>query len=340
MDSGSRKVFVLGAGFTRAFLPDAPLMTDDYEGESLVKTFEKFSHALKLLELERKRDPSGAGRINIERLMTRLDGRMPHDFEQAADEELGLLLSEIKKVFIRQLEKAKAGPIHGDRLRDFARYCTANKVTCITFNYDDILDEALWAVEQGNDWHPDMGYGFFCQPSEVCMGTGSFFNLRTSMHLLKLHGSVNWRIKRGSSRPYAVNAVVHHEKWYPGFSSNLAYKESDLILHLESEPFIVPPVLMKSAIMEQPILRVSWTLAYQTLVNADEVVFIGYSLPVTDIAAGFLFGETLKSDQVRVVNTDSQAIEAYRQVFKDIKTGQFECKDALKWATEILSRDT
>jgi hypothetical protein len=31
MTSHPRKVFVLGAGFTKAFLPQAPLLTDDYE---------------------------------------------------------------------------------------------------------------------------------------------------------------------------------------------------------------------------------------------------------------------------------------------------------------------
>ena len=34
---------------------------------------------------------------------------------------------------------------------------------------------------------------------------------RTAMFLLKLHGSVNWRLKRGYSAPYAIDAVLHHK---------------------------------------------------------------------------------------------------------------------------------
>ena len=103
--SDGRTVFVLGAGVTRAFFPSTPLMTDDYEVETLAEKFKGFRHASRILDWERNRELKGY--INIERLMTRLDGRMPYDFDQGADEELGMLVTEVKKRFIRRIEGTK-----------------------------------------------------------------------------------------------------------------------------------------------------------------------------------------------------------------------------------------
>lgn len=43
-------VYVLGAGFTRAFVPKAPLLVDDYGIPALRKSFESFRHAAAILD--------------------------------------------------------------------------------------------------------------------------------------------------------------------------------------------------------------------------------------------------------------------------------------------------
>ncbi len=62
-------VFVLGAGFTRAFVPQAPLLVDDYKIPCLSKRFASFSHAKAILDdaLAEYSDD----RVNLERIMTR-----------------------------------------------------------------------------------------------------------------------------------------------------------------------------------------------------------------------------------------------------------------------------
>lgn len=348
MDLGPRIVFVLGAGFTRAFLPQAPLLTDDYDGDALTEKFKNFHHASRILGLERSKNLNGY--INVERLMTRLDGLMPYDFEEAANDELTLLLSEVKRCFRRRLEEAKKGPFHAEALAAFARYCVENGITCITFNYDDVFDKALWEVKKPLHgvsppyWHPDGGYGFFCRPSEVCVRDADVFMDTTSMLLLKLHGSINWRVRRGYSQPYAVDALVHDEEWLPSLESAAPDCEA-IANHLEPEPFIVPPVLVKATLIEQPILRLVWSLAYKALGAAERVTFVGYSLPGTDIAAGFLFGEALRKlpmSRLRIVNlgkedADRKTLqEAYGRVFHEITEGQFEFRDALEWSCQLV----
>lgn len=346
MPSSPRTVFVLGAGFTRGFLPRAPLLTDDYQGDDLETKFEGFEHASRIPRLERKRN--SGGRINIERLMTRLDGRMPYDSEQRSDKELDLLLSELLRCFHRRIQQAKEGEWHRSELADFARSVAENGHTCITFNYDDVLDQALWEVKRvlaisgSSYWHPDGGYGFLCRPAETCVQERNVFVDQTSMRLLKLHGSINWRVRRGYRQPYPVDAIVHHEGWFPPVELLEADPEQ-VESHLEPDPFIVPPVLVKSTLVEQPILRLAWSLAYKELERAEQVIFVGYSFPATDMAGSFLFGEALqnlKLSQLKVVNlasdeSEEQVVrESYRKVFSGLSDDQFDFKGALEWSHE------
>jgi hypothetical protein len=341
-----KTVFVLGAGFTRAFAPAAPLMIDDFGGDRLESDFEKFHHAAHILALERGRNPDR--RINIENLMTRLDGRMPYDFEGGAADEIALLLSKVRSEFLRRIKLTKERERHTDELNAFAGYCVKYGVNCITFNYDDLFDEALWRVKSIYDegqppyWHPDSGYGFFCRPaSSIVAFDAGEMNLST-MLLLKLHGSINWRIRRGYREPYSIDALTHYEEWFPPDGMKTAPEEK-IELHLEEEPFIIPPTLNKSALVDQPILRTIWSVAYNKLIAAKEVVFVGYSLPLTDISAANLFSEgIIPGDvRVRVVSraTDGAASErvreTYRRVFPWIQGGDFDFRGALEWAREL-----
>ncbi len=334
-------------------MPRAPLLTDDYDSNALLKTFAELQHARKLLEIELKR--SSNGKINIERLMTRLDGQMPYDFSLGASEQFALLLRELKQVFRRRIEDAKQGDYLNDDLRFFASFCIRQSTPIVTFNYDDLLDEALWRVHEARQaplpipyWHPDGGYGFFCKPAVSCISDVSVFLDKTSMKLCKLHGSINWWPRLGSSQPYDVQSIVHSEPWYPhqgnrGFFAGGGDEEA-IRQHLEPEPFIVPPVLIKSSLVREPILRLVWSQAYQALWSADQVFFVGYSLPPTDLAARFLFTEALQqlsNNSVHVISLAEQEPDkeatrtAYRSVFPQISDRQFDFNGALEWVRGV-----
>jgi hypothetical protein len=117
--------------------------------------------------------------------------------------------------------------------------------------------------------------------------------------------------------------------------------------YLDPEPFIVPPVLTKSDLVEHPVLRVIWSRAFELLKAADKVTFVGYSLPVTDIAAGTLFRESLarlKPTDVKVVDYATEAeqpekrrqvLETYGKVFLDITAAQIDLRGGLAWAQEV-----
>ena len=98
-------MYVTGAGFTRAFVPDAPLLVDDFDNDGLVDKVRGLPNASRLLEWERNQHPDGF--INIERLMTRLDQLMPYDLSQHAADEYRLLLTELKRVFLHRFIEAR-----------------------------------------------------------------------------------------------------------------------------------------------------------------------------------------------------------------------------------------
>jgi hypothetical protein len=167
---------------------------------------------------------------------------------------------------------------------------------------------------------------------------------KISTLLIKLHGSINWYPRKGERAPYGLDAIYHHEDWYPSKSSSLPKGAPDLVArHLESIPFFIPPVLDKRALAGEPILQLVWTLAKKCLSNASRVYFVGYSMPMTDLAARFLFKESLdgRSEIIRVVNFAKceeekvQIRSAYGTVFKELKDNQFDFDGALQWSQQF-----
>lgn len=156
------------------------------------------------------------------------------------------------------------------------------------------------------------------------------------MPLLKLHGSINWRPKLGQTGRVPIDAVTHHENWSPLASASA----QNVAKHLEPQPLMVPPVLSKSSLIEQPVLRLVWSQAFNLLESAHEVTFLGYSLPVTDVAARTLFSEALIDLPLRdihIVNladTDEEIDSlrtAYRSALGDVPDAQFQFGGALDW---------
>lgn len=124
---------------------------------------------------------------------------MPHDYRTGSQQVFTLIVNELSRSFRSRIADAKRQGLQNEgELRLFAGHCIRKHSTCITFNYDDIIDEALWAFnrsyETSGAWSPDWGYGFPCRMSETCVrDTPAEIADSDAMLLLKLHGSLNWR---------------------------------------------------------------------------------------------------------------------------------------------------
>ena len=170
------------------------------------------------------------------------------------------------------------------------------------------------------------------------------------MLLLKLHGSVNWRVQFGEHKPYGHDALLHHEEW-SGLTHDSYYAEAERLL--DHDAFIVPPVLTKSALAVHPILSLVWFRAYEVMSRAEHVVFIGYSMPLTDVGGGFLFreslGHLLPRDNITIVGyahseeerrtPPAALVDAYGSVFGDVlPLHRFNLSGAKAWIQQALSQ--
>ena len=338
--SSNNHVFVLGAGFTRAFVPSAPLLVDDFSNDQIQKKIENLQYASRLFEAERKRPPEG--RINIERLMTRVYDSMPYDKTHRAETEFAILLEELQKALIHRIDQATRDRDLHEGILKFARHCGEVKATCITFNYDDYLDYALRVT---GEWHPESGYGFFCRPASSTVSdhyseTGNY----SSLNLLKLHGSINWRSKLGYSAPCPLESIVYLNEW-KGVLDLYSYINTDVSPHLELGCVTVPPVLTKSSFVKQPVLQLVWTKAFEQLSSADRVTFIGYSFPPTDLAAASLFTEAMDyvaHENIQIVdfkedNTDRKELQQrYCSILGEIPDRNFYFEGAVSWIERNL----
>jgi hypothetical protein len=337
----TNEVFVLGAGFSRALVPQSPLLVDDYGIKELQSRFSRFPHARAILD-DAYRE-FGNGRVDLERLMTRLSG-MPYDAIDAR-RECGLVETGLRQTLVAKLRTAKAAHVNWERLRLFAHRVLSSESSIVTFNYDDVVDEALWraAIELSRDdpiWHPDGGYGFYCRPSSVCVTDTMRYMNETPSLLLKLHGSINWRSRLGESLLRGPGGVLHHQDWTPSIQEiedQTGAPISRIESHLEPEPFIVPPVLAKTELSTHPVLSIIWKLAYEKLASANSVTFIGYSLPKTDLASRTLFREALGNrpnlkmsviDYAAGDGDHARVREAYRSLFEDLRDDAFDFSGA------------
>ena len=167
----------------------------------------------------------------------------------------------------------------------------------------------------------------------------------TSMLLLKLHGSINWYPRKGERHPYNINALHHDEDWFKSDADAYTPPQEMVARHFEPDPFIIPPVLDKTALSNEPVLQVVWSLAKKALEKASHIYFAGYSMPVTDMAVSFLFNESLegRSHQISVINLATQdehkdqIRSAYRKVFPKMKDDQFDFDGALNWTQKVCA---
>lgn len=234
----------------------------------------------------------------------------------------------------------------------------------ISFNYDLLLENELefrqrHRIMNGKErarrfrghmasspwFHIGVSYGF--RPN-VMVPTGVIRPSQrgpfpTDISVLKLHGSMNWRARRGPGLPIHANDVLAMHVYYD-FETVFPNEHRASTSEFDSQPFIVPPTLDKGVIGMNPVLNVVWHRAARLLSSAERIVFIGYSMPETDFYSEFLFRYHTPVECSLVVVGDPNCDEAweerllnrYKAVFgkRDIDWSLFR-KGAVKYCEEL-----
>jgi hypothetical protein len=164
----------------------------------------------------------------------------------------------------------------------------------ISFNYDTVIEEAIWELGGAVD------YGFSrAQFADTRNKANALFTTR----VFKLHGSSNW----ASPKARGVRAKVFDS--YSDFGETLP-------------PLVVPPTWKKGDLA--PLFAEIWRGARAALASATRVCIIGYSMPITDPFFLHLMGSALGDNEglYRMTVVDRQGsgevTKRYRRVFEPL----------------------
>ena len=159
----------------------------------------------------------------------------------------------------------------------------SHNVSIITTNYDMSIDLAL--SEDGLEIDYGIEYRNF--DSEVISRPRD-----AGVKYFKLHGSHNW-LKCNCCGMYYINSKGNISQRF--FDNELNYNNTCICSdHARLQLVLVAPSLVRD--VRDPNLLQIWNLAQESLRTADELIFIGYSLPSEDIA--------IKSLLLRGINTN------------------------------------
>ena len=153
----------------------------------------------------------------------------------------------------------------------------------ISFNYDCVIDHSL-KLHGATKWNPHHGYGFILKGAggknltgdQFWMPPGSGVVAADSIKLLKLHGSLNFLV----TNEMETRPTVHlKERPYTKQHGELRFT-------------IIPPESSKR--YEQGVFGRMWKSAADEIHRTRTIVFIGYSLPTTDMHSTALFRISVK----------------------------------------------
>lgn len=192
-------------------------------------------------------------------------------------EALVYCIAKILKIKLQPREEENPTPqyhrLFVQNILNERRQIDPSDYSFISLNYDILLDYAL--IDLYPRWHVDYGISFrkFHEPHPD-----------QGIKLLKLHGSLNWMFC----------PVCNTMKL------NLKGKIADIVISEEipcdlddaaQRPVIIPPTWLK--VYDNAYLVKIWLEAEHTLRRANEVFFIGYSLPESDIHVRYLLKKSL-----------------------------------------------
>ena len=299
----TKKVFFIGAGFSKAIDEHYPLMWQ------LTENIETEIGNTKSSLAEHYREIAPNIKQNIESLLTYLSTDFPWKSDTTKYANLALY-EEVIKLISKKFSSLAKQSIQDFRRSNnigekLAQYVSTHLDECnfITLNYDLLLEETL--LSKLKDINSQLGFAdFYKYPmawigSRNHSGTFGFTNYERENKpnvpvILKLHGSANWFWA-------GVNPsdIIYYRNWNKNEKGNI-----DMGL----KPYIIPPVMDKDAFYNHIAIHALWQRAEKVLKEADEIYIIGFSFPQTDLSVKYLFQSALRHSNAKiyVVNPETE----------------------------------
>jgi hypothetical protein len=291
--TGQNEVVVLGAGFSHAISRHLPLANElgkrahervALSDPALFRGSTRFSYDypfevwLSLLAEEQPFLREDANLLNASRFV------------------------KLKRAIAETLSDAQvqAGDERPQWFHDLLTVLHYRRSTIITLNYDTLIEREI-SVLFGGISRPEIdATDLLRDQPPFARHPDSRWRPVETMHLLKLHGSLDWWwVPNDPSGTTLVRQLVSSDE----------QRRRDVP---DGEPFIVPPLASKSGYYRNPLTRQLWQDAFEALAHAPRVALVGYSLPQTDIVMAGMLEPALRSSrvQVDVVNQCSKPVLA------------------------------
>lgn len=181
------------------------------------------------------------------------------------------------------------------------------EATVITMNYDTLVESAVMSMHLDSGGDRVLPQHTYALPVPFAApGSYDRYGQRHTFLLCKLHGSLSWF---GRTRPHQEAREV--EVWKDAFNSAERAPWED-IAHRAigmGEPFLVPPVLVKSEHFENELIRANWSQAYLGLESASTVVIMGYSFPAGDSQMAALVGSSARDKDIIIVDRNGTEVQ-------------------------------
>jgi len=201
-------------------------------------------------------------------------------------------------------------------------------VSIVSLNWDSLMEDSLvWCVRElaGRDL---AGVEYCCPLSSLTgkawsYGPPSSTSGSGTIKVAKLHGSTNWlscpmckRLFTGLGSDQDVWRLYVRPRKCPHcmklwLDPSVVRGEAP-----ELEPFFVTPTFAK--VFDNPHIQLIWHTAFVELSEADEVVFIGYSLPDADYHVRTLLRRAIRRD-ARITVVLTQGDETRRNTPKNLR---------------------
>jgi hypothetical protein len=139
---------------------------------------------------------------------------------------------------------------------------------------------------------------------------------------LKLHGSFNWFKAKGDDTDiFNANAIYHVDE-----------NDENYAIHKTDVPVFIPMAHSKESFLNGSLFTTLWARANDRLKNADEIVFIGYGFPFTDIN-NFSFFLEYKGKITKIVvyeQPDSVNLDRLKLIFGADKIINMDAKQFIE----------
>lgn len=285
---------------------------------------------------------------NLEQLLTYLITPLPFKTkEDILRDEASYLekINKISKFFIKLLETKEIYK-NNKYILNLSQYINDNKCTCITLNYDLLLEEILFLTHENSYQDIDSYDVFYKIPIKQIderkntksnnygfnFYQGNFNMNNNFVEIIKLHGSINWYCDQAYSNSQIYSFMEKVDR----------YKDE---LFVDLKPLIIPPILDKTNNYNHILLRSLWKKAFKAIQKAKNIYIYGFSFPITDLSVVYLFKSALQNKQdykIYVINTKSNIDDKkkrYNEIFGEGKCDfSFCCDDNLEKLAKHLNK--